>query len=136
MIEKTIIISILVSLIYSEFTNLKTCGLITAGYIVLNLNNFDRLLYSIILIILTIIIVKSISNYLIVYGKRQFAITVIIYYFLSVLFYRLLYVVVDITPIGYIVPALIANDIQKQGIFNSLVSLIIVTVMTYLVVAL
>lgn len=100
------------------------------------MNNFDRLLYSIILIILTIIIVKSISNYLIVYGKRQFAITVIIYYFLSVLFYRLLYVVVDITPIGYIVPALIANDIQKQGIFNSLVSLIIVTVMTYLVVAL
>lgn len=127
MYDKVIIIGVLISVIYSELTGLSSGGLVVPGYIALNINNPMRLAYTFLIVTLTYFIVKGLSKYLIIYGKRRFAIMVAVAMLLNLGF-----IGADIFPttpsiIGHIIPGIIANEWEKEGVMRSLMSLGIVS---------
>ena len=76
MFDKVIIIGIFVSLIYAELTGFSACGLVVPGYIAININNPERILYTLALSFLTYLIIKLLANVAIIYGKRQFSLAI------------------------------------------------------------
>lgn len=124
MFDKVIIIGIFISLIYSEITGFSPSGLIVPGYLAININNPSRIIFTLFVSLLTFVIVKIISKYAIIYGKRQFSLSVGISVILNL-------IIITIYPtsfgiIGNIIPGIISNEWLKEGVFVSLTSLALV----------
>lgn len=130
-LDNIIILGVIISIIYYEITEISPGGIIVPGYIALYLNQPDRIISTIILSVLTVIIVNILSKFIIVYGKRRFAVSVIISLFLKDLIEKTighfsLPLVFATTSIGFIIPGLIAQDINKQGALKTLSSMLLV----------
>ena len=133
-----IILGIIISIIYYEITEISPGGIIVPGYIALYMNQPDRVIFTIILSLLTLMIVNLLSKYIIIYGKRRFGITIIIGLILKIAIqksigYFSLPLVLATTSIGFIVPGLIAQDINRQGILKTLSSMVLVSSIVKLV---
>lgn len=131
MFETFIALGIIVSLIYHEATDLSPGGLITPGYLALFITQPSRLLSTFLVAILTALIIKELKNYLPVYGRRQFAVAVSLAILLKMFFGSgILFgdsLSVTINSIGVIVPGLIANDMVKQSVWKTTLSITFVT---------
>ncbi len=134
MFDKVIIIGIFVSLIYAELTGFSACGLVVPGYIAININNPERIFYTLVLSFLTYLIIRLLSNVAIIYGKRQFSLAIGLSILLNILLTTLL--PFNFGVIGNIIAGLIANNFLKEGIFTSIVSLIIVSAIVVLLMVL
>lgn len=125
MLQTAIGLSIILGFISSEFLNLLSGGLVSAGYLAFFVEQPFRIVSTIILSIFTSLIVKFLQKYIIIYGRRRFMITVLISliatYFINRNFFYMADVNQDIRIIGYIIPGLIANDMLKQGIFKTII---------------
>lgn len=135
---KIIILGLIISIIYYEITEISPGGIIVPGYIALYLNQLDRIISTILLSIITFAIVNLLSKYIIIYGKRRFGITIIISLILSQLIQKFisfssLPLIFATTSIGFVIPGLIAQDINKQGILKTLSSMFFVAIMVKLI---
>ncbi len=133
MYDKIIILGVLISVIYSEITGLSSGGLVVPGYIALNLNNPYRLAYTFFVVILTYIIMKVLSKNLIIYGRRRFALMVALAMLLNIGFITMNIFPTTPSIIGNIIPGIIANEWEKEGIISSVISLGIVTMIIVLI---
>lgn len=131
MYETFIAIGIVLSLIYNELTDLSPGGLITPGYFALFMDQPMRILFTYLMALTTYGVVKLMSKYMAIYGKRRFAVCVIVAITLKFMFSGLPLQLNDtsvvISSIGVIIPGLISSDMLKQNIVNTTVSLSIVT---------
>lgn len=135
---KIVILGIIISIIYYEITEISPGGIIVPGYIALYLNQPDKIFATIILSLATFIIVDILSKYIIIYGKRRFGITIIISLIISQIFQNIMpYLSIPLlfaaTPIGFIIPGLISQDINKQGITKTLFSMTFVAIIVKLI---
>ncbi|NVP25640.1 hypothetical protein HW453_16120 [Treponema phagedenis] len=48
-------------------------GIIVPGYLVLNLNNYPKIIYTILISLLTMLVIKFFSRYVIIYGRKNCA---------------------------------------------------------------
>ncbi|NVP25339.1 poly-gamma-glutamate biosynthesis protein PgsC/CapC [Treponema phagedenis] len=85
MYEKTLLLSIILSLLFCEFMGINPGGIIVPGYLVLNLNNYPKIIYTILISLLTMLVIKFFSRYVIIYGRRKFALMILTAYFLNLL---------------------------------------------------
>lgn len=127
-----IILGVIISIIYYEITEISPGGVIVPGYIALYLNQPDRVIFTIILSLMTLLIVNVLSKFVIIYGKRRFGISVITSLILKasiqkIISYFSLPLVLATTSIGFIIPGLIAQDINKQGVIKTLSSMLLVS---------
>lgn len=131
MFDKVIILGIFVSLIYSELTGFSPSGLIVPGYLALNASNPSRIFFTLLVSLITYLIIKFVSEYTIIYGKRQFAMSVGV----SLLVNLILTTVMpsSLGIIGNIIPGIIANEWNKEGIIVSSISLTIVVLIIVLI---
>jgi|SRR6056297_1799080 len=132
MLIESVGIGILVSFIYTEITGFYAGGIIVPGYLAFFWQEPYRILATLSTAMLTYIVVKSLSNYVIMYSRRRFTACVIIAYLIG-WFYRSLFIEYfplseDLRVIGYIIPGLIANDMLRQGITATLASLTFVSI--------
>lgn len=129
MYEIFIGLGIIISLIYNELTDLSPGGLITPGYIVLFIDQPFRILITLLLALVTYLIVKGLSKVLPVFGKRRFALCVVIAIVLkfSVSSFSLMDTSLLMSSIGVIIPGLISNDMLKQGVEKTVLSLALVS---------
>lgn len=120
MLDSIIIFGVILSIIFYEWTEISPGGIIVPGYISLFLDNPKRILITIILSIITLTAVKLLSNYMILYGRRKFSVFIITSFFLRclmALFFEIAGLPVSTTLIiGYLVPGIIAQDMERQGI--------------------
>lgn len=125
MYDKVIILGIFISLIYTEITNISPSGLIVPGYIALNLNNVDRIILTLLVSLITYLIIRLLSKYIIIYGRRQFAISVALAILVNYIVSK--YIISNTYgAIGNIIPGIIANSWINEGIIPSIISLFIV----------
>lgn len=134
MVELAIGIGLVVSLIVSEAFGLASAGLVVPGYLALYLDQPGRIAATIIVALLTWATVRfGLSRLAVLYGRRRFAVTVLVGYLLNASLEHLLLLTpsapLELRAIGYIVPGLIANTALAQGPFITLG-------MTFLVAAL
>lgn len=125
-----IILGIFISIIFYEITDISPGGIIVPGLMVLYINQVDRMIYTVVVAIITYFIVKLISRYLIVFGKRRFvvliSISIVVNLILQLLLKSFSINLLNISMIGYTIAGLIANDFFKQGVKRTLPALVIV----------
>ena len=131
MFDKVIILGIFISLIYSEITGFSPSGLIVPGYLAININNPERIAVTLLVSLLSFFIIKLLSNYTIIYGKRQFALSVGIALIINLIFTG--FFITSIGIIGNIIPGIIANEWTKEGLLISSISLGVVVLVIVLV---
>lgn len=115
-----LVLGITLSLIFTEKTGVIPAGLIVPGYLALIFDQPMAILMVFLISILTyLIVVYGIGKVTILYGRRKFTAMLITGIALKVVFDYLFPIVpfemFELRGIGVIVPGLIANTMQKQG---------------------
>jgi poly-gamma-glutamate biosynthesis protein PgsC/CapC len=123
---ETLFIGLIIAVIYVEIMDIYPGGIIVPAYVALYLDEPLRVLATI--------------RYLILFGKRRFVMLVLlgglwaqIWFIISPSFF------VDplgLRAIGWIIPGLLANNLEKQKIVTTLASMFIVAIITYFIVSL
>ncbi len=131
MIIESIFLGILFGFIYYEFVGLTPGGIIAPGYVALYFNKPLILISTLVVVIITYFIVKGLGSLIILYGRRSFLAAVVIGFLFKWLIETYLFPIswmtYDLEVIGFIVPGLIANEMRKQGIFETIISLFLVS---------
>jgi poly-gamma-glutamate biosynthesis protein PgsC/CapC len=141
MIELAITLGLVFSLLSYEVFGLAAGGIVVPGYIALQLSHPDRLLGIVAVSLLTYIIIKVLSNYTFLYGRRQMVLSLLIgcllanfsRYFMSI---DLASTTLELQAVGWVIPGLIAHWFAKQGIFKTLSVLFITSVLVRLILIL
>ncbi len=137
MIFQAIGLGMAIGFLFYELVGLSPGGIVVPGYIALFLDQPLRIIITIVIAILTYYIVLFLSNYLILYGKRRFLsmmlISFIVKWLIEGFFLQLPVTSIELQSIGYIIPGLLANEIQRQGIFPTLLATGIVAVLVRLI---
>lgn len=133
MYTEIVVIGILLAVIYFEVTELSPGGLVTPVYLALCLTSPLRIAYTLLIVLASYGIVRLLGRFWILFGKRLFAVTVIVSFLLSLLLEGSGVFPVGIRMIGYVVPALIVRDLGRQGFAKTGLSMGIVTALCALV---
>ncbi|MFC7439704.1 poly-gamma-glutamate biosynthesis protein PgsC [Laceyella putida] len=138
----SLIIGVVLSLLYAEKVGVVPAGLIVPGYMGLV---FDQPVFvgSVLLIsfLTYLIVTKVIARFTILYGRRKFAamlmvgigLKLIFDFFAPMTFPYLPFEMQEFRGIGVIVPGLIANTIQRQGLVPTVGSTLLLSGCTFLI---
>ncbi len=132
MLIEAVGIGMFLSLILTETIGLAAGGIVVPGYIALVLHNPVQVIITIVVGIITYLIVKLISLYIIIYGRRLLIISILIGYLISYItkispMVAMNTLSINIETIGFVIPGLIAYWIARQGIIPTLSAMIIVS---------
>ena len=138
-------VGLVVTLLFSELFGLAAGGLVVPGYFALYLHQPSVLIITVTAAFLTYIIAKVVSQFSIVYGKRRTVLMILVGYLVRMLIdagqlspsLRMeLITHADFTVIGYIIPGLIAIWMDRQGVVETLATLVTASVLVRLVLIL
>lgn len=137
MLYSTVALSVILSFLTTELTGILTGGMISAGYLAYGLNEPFRIISTLLMSVLIALILRLSRHFLILYGRRRFMLSILLsifgVYLLEKSYFLISSFTVDLRIIGYIIPGLIASDMEKQGIFRTLSALTAVTVTVRLI---
>jgi poly-gamma-glutamate biosynthesis protein PgsC/CapC len=140
MIYQAIGIGVMVSFAFYEIVGFSPGGIVVPGYVALFLDQPIRILVTLLVALLTYFAVKILSNYIILYGRRRFLTMVLVSFLLKWLIEEIIIKMpipgIELRSIGYIIPGLIANEMRRQGIFPTIYSLAIVSILVRLILLL
>lgn len=127
MYDNIVLLGIVLSILFYELTGYSPSGLIVSGYIALCLHTPERIAYTLLVVLITYAVAKVLSHYTILYGRRRFAAMILISF--AVNFAIEQSGLMGSTPglIGCLVPGIMAQEFERQGIAASLLSLGVVT---------
>ncbi len=136
MYDISIALSVLLSFIFYELFGLLTGGMISAGYLCLFAEQPLRIVSTLCLSVGICLLAQLIARRVILYGRRRFMLMILLGLVLGWLveryLLRLAIVPQDIRIIGHVVTGLIANDMYKQGIFRTLLAVLLTAAILYL----
>ncbi len=136
----SLFLGLVLALIFSELTGFSPGGLIVPGYFAIYLDQPWRPLITLAVAFLTVGIYRLACNYLILFGRRRFVFMILSGVVLAQLWYLLLPKFfpepVSLRVIGWVVPGLLASNLERQKILPTLASLIFVSVLTFFLVRL
>lgn len=133
-----LVVGVILSLLFAEKTGILPAGLVVPGYLSLTM---DQPAYIISVLLITfatyLIVMKGIAKITIIYGRRKFT-AMLLTGIVITLVYDAVYPflpmgVGELQAIGIIVPGLIANTIQKQGLIATVSTTMLLSVTTYAV---
>ncbi|ASS95755.1 MULTISPECIES: poly-gamma-glutamate biosynthesis protein PgsC [Bacillaceae] len=131
-----LVLGVTLSLIFSEKTGVVPAGLIVPGYLALVFDQWEIMLTILIISVVTYLIVThGLSRWVILYGRRKFAAMMVTGICLKLLLdfvYPVMpFEIFEFRGIGIIVPGLIANTIQRQGMPLTLGSTLLLSGLTF-----
>lgn len=126
------LLSLLLTLAFTELTGISPGGIVVPFYFALYLEDPVKMAATVLCALGSFFLVKLLGRVTILYGRRRFAMYLIVgllekllfsylYFGDSYLFYHLS------MTIGYLVPGILANQMEKQGAVKTLLSLAVVT---------
>lgn len=129
LIPNAIGIGLVVSLVFSETLGLAAGGMVVPGYIALNINNPTTVLMTLLLGVAAFLVVKVMSTFMILFGRRRTVVIIIVGFLLGALFRNFMHVDIggqtyQLHAIGYIIPGLVAMWIDRQGMVETTSTLI------------
>lgn len=143
-------IGLLVTLLLVEAFGLAAGGLVVPGYVALKLMQPWSVALTLIAAQLTFMAVRTLSSFMVIYGRRKTALMILIGYLLGSLLDLTLggvfslgtgpagaseanqFAHFELSVIGYIIPGLIAIWFDRQGVLKTLVGLIVSSVLVRL----
>ena len=137
MVEISIGLGIILSLVLSEALGVTAGGIIVPGYIALFLHQPIQILSTFSVAIIVLIIIKLLSRVMFLYGKRRIVLALILGFFFGYLS-RIIYIDVEninsVAVIGNIIPGLIANWMDRQGVVRTISVVLLTAVIVKLIV--
>ena len=130
-------IGMVLSLFLTETLGVTAGGIIVPGYIAINLENPERLVITFGVSIITFLLIKLLSQYIMVYGKRRLVLALLIGFLLGYLSRSENMITAglgttDFIVIGNIIPGLIANWMDRQGVLRTISTVLITAGITKL----
>ena len=130
-------IGMVLSLFLTETLGVTAGGIIVPGYIAMNLESPQRLIITFGISILTFLIIKLLSKFIMVYGKRRLVLALLIGFLLGCLSRSENMITAglgttDFIVIGNIIPGLIANWMDRQGVLRTISTVLITAGITKL----
>ena len=130
-------LGMVLSLFLTETLGVTAGGIIVPGYIAMNLESPDRLIITFGISILTFLIIKLLSKFIMVYGKRRLVLALLIGFLLGYLSRSENMITAglgttDFIVIGNIIPGLIANWMDRQGVLRTISTVLITAGITKL----
>jgi len=137
MVFETLFIGLIVAVIYVEIMEIYPGGIIVPAYVALYLDQPLRVLATILIAFLSLCTYKILSRFLILFGKRRYIMLIL----LGVIWAQLWFILLprffseplEIKAIGWIIPGLLANNLEKQKPVPTLASMFVVSIMTYFI---
>ncbi len=131
MTEIAVGLGIVISLFLTETLGIMAGGVIVPGYIALYLNDPMRVIGTFMVSLLAYGIVKLLSKFIFIYGKRRLVLSLLLGFLLGYLskIYFLGQEAINIAVIGNIIPGLIASWMDRQGVLRT-ISVILMTATT------
>ncbi len=125
-------IGLLISLAIIGLTGVYPGGIIVPSYLVLFISDPKRIVGTLAVAVLTLLVYLLVSRWLILFGRRRFVFLILVGGVWSVL-WRMLFpalfpLSLEFTVIGWVIPGLIANHFERQGVLVTLGSLLTATV--------
>lgn len=133
-VQAAVGLGVIISLVFTELLGASAGGIVVPGYIALYLDRPMQILGTLVISLLTWGIIRLISQFTLLFGKRRMVLSILIGFILGwlsrvMIFNELTIHDLQMQSIGYIVPGLIANWFERQGFVKT------VTVMTIAAVA-
>lgn len=127
-------LGLVISLIFSETLGLAAGGMVVPGYIALMVHYPLRILGTVIVALITFWAMRFFSNFMFIYGRRRIVLVILLGFafgWLSREFLIINYqgISVEMQAIGYIIPGLIANWMERQGVIPTISTMIIAAVL-------
>tara|TARA_Y100001936_G_C15551446_1_gene397639 strand:- start:18 stop:461 length:444 start_codon:yes stop_codon:yes gene_type:complete len=135
--EISIGLGIFLSLILSELFGVTAGGIIVPGYISLYLHSPSQVIITFLVAIIVYLIIQMLSNYMFLYGKRRIVLALIlgfIFGFISRNFSFYSIELGNLEVIGNIIPGLIANWMDRQGVIRTISVVIVTAVLVKLII--
>jgi gamma-polyglutamate biosynthesis protein CapC len=121
-------IGLVVGMLFTELFGIASGGLIVPGYIGLYITRPWDVALTVTVAFATFAIVRTLSSFLIVYGRRRSALMILIGYLIGMAVRTWVQLPIeDFTVIGYVIPGLIAIWMDRQGVLETLASMLIVS---------
>ena len=125
-------IGLLVSLGFIGLTGLYPGGIIVPSYLVLFLQEPQRIAGTLVAALLTLAVYRLFCRWLILFGRRRFVFLILVGGLWTLLWFRLFPYIfplsLEFRVIGWVIPGLIANHFDRQGVVVTTGSLVTVTV--------
>jgi gamma-polyglutamate biosynthesis protein CapC len=142
-VEISIALGIAVSMLFYEKQNLVPGGVIVPGYVTLTLDRPYMLLSTFAVAIVTLFVLKRVSNHLVLFGRRKFSFMMLTSFIVGWAMQSVVAIALTFSQfpgvgptgifqvIGFIIPGLVANSMERQGITKTMYALVVVSVITY-----
>ena len=138
MIHEILTLGVIVSIVFYEITEISPGGLIVPAYFALYLDDPLKLLVTVFISLLTVAALKILSRYTILYGRRRFAVCIMLSFLIKMILqygnFHLLHVhelyFLNVHSIGTIIPGILAQEVDRNGAVRTLAALIIVAIVT------
>jgi len=132
---ETVLIGLAVALLYIEATGIYPGGIIVPAFLAASLDQPLRAAATIVVACVSLLLYKLLARYFILFGRRRFVILL----FLGALISQLFAMAASGLPagpaelrvIGFIIPGLLAGNLERQKFLPTLASLVTVTAVTY-----
>ena len=140
MTYETFFIGLILAALYVEVMGIYPGGIIVPAYLALFLDQPSRILVTVAAALLSLLSSKILSRSLILFGRRRFVMLIL----LGALWGQAWFLVaphlysgpVELKVIGWVIPGLLANNLERQKFFETLASMFTVSVLVYIVVKL
>jgi poly-gamma-glutamate biosynthesis protein PgsC/CapC len=137
MVFETLLIGLLLALVYTEATGTSPGGLVVPGYLALYLDQPLRVAATLAVAGLSVLAYRFLSRRLILFGRRRFVLMILLGAIFaqtwSFVHPRLFGDPLELRVIGWVIPGLLASNLERQKSLPTLASLATVAVMTYFV---
>ena len=127
------------SLLLSEIVGLTAGGIIVPGWIAIHLHNPMSIFITFFISIIVYLIVQFISKFVFIYGKRRLVISLLLGFIFGLIFntYIIDYLLLNdnyIYSIGFIIPGMIANWMNRQGVIRTITVIMITAPIVQLII--
>ena len=132
------VLSLIVSLIFTELTNLLPGGIIVPFYFALYLDDPVKVAATVLSALVAVGVINLLSRVMLLYGRRKFALYIIVGILEKILFTYLYfgnsYMFYNLSmTIGYLVPGILGRQMERQGVLKTVGALAAVTLMIRLI---
>lgn len=131
MVEAAVGLGVIVSLIFTELLGASAGGIVVPGYLALYLDRPVQILTTLLVAVATWLLIRLISRFTILYGKRRMALSILLGFIIGWLVSGMQLNVFNfnVESVGYIIPGLIANWLERQGVVKTMSTMIIAAVL-------
>lgn len=137
MAADSLFIGVLLALVFTGLTGYYPGGLLVPGYLVLSADEPTRIVGTLLAALITLGVYRLLSLGLLLFGRRRTVLMVLVGALTalagSTLLPALFPVALEFRVIGLVVPGLIANHYERQGVLVTTAALVAVTAAAWLV---